>query len=243
MTDVPQQDNKDPASSPAYEHDQNCPNDGTCNCTKPDIKVKKEVRPGKESKEKTFELFFYRTGWQNRSVFGTDDKTSKPLYHAEIPWCGWNTSFTVQRNDSEGEIVAKAYRARPFKPVEISFSDAQQTAFIKDGTKLILKYRTLYSAHKFTYRGRELAWKSGYGIRRLVDLNTGDVIAEFHPKCLSIGKDGRLEIKGEYANDPLWVDVIVTTSLSCQQREREQIRAIQSKGVTVLTGHHREKAT
>ena len=47
------------------------------------------------------------------------------------------------------------------------------------------------------------------------------MIAEFNSKVFSLHKDGKLSFMGDYGNDQGWVDVIVVTALTCQQRERE----------------------
>jgi hypothetical protein len=179
------------------------------------------------------EMWFYRTGWQNRGVYSTDDKDSKMIYYVDIPWRGWGTAITIRRGNKSGEIVAESCRQGPGRPFEITFTDPLQQARTDDGDDhLTLKFGCIYSrTHKFTYAGRNLAWKQGIITRRLRDLDTDEVIAEFYGKTLSIHKDGKLVILGEYSKDPLWVDVIVTSALTCQQREREiRRRAANSAG-------------
>ena len=207
--------------------------DGRCPCTekhddwedgcyeKDDVMVDSCSAGSHDETTGKTEMWFYRTGWQNRGVYATDDKTNM-MYHVDIPWRGWGTSLTIRNGSSSGDIIAEINRTGPGKPFEITFSDQNQRLFVNDYGQLILKFGCIYSrTHKFEYRGRNLAWKSGFMTKRLRDLDTNDVIAEFHSKPLSIHKDGKLEIFGEYGKDQMWVDVIVTTALTCQQRERE----------------------
>jgi len=169
------------------------------------------------------EMWFYRTGWQNRVVHTTDDQSSRMLYYVDIPWSGWGTSLTIHRGHRAGEVVADVHRRGPGRPFEITFTDLHQQTHLSDNGKLILKFGCIYSrTHKFTYRGRKLAWKHGFSTRRLKDVDTNEVLAEFHSKILtSLHKDGKMVFLGDYAKDPLWIDVIVVTALTCQQRERE----------------------
>lgn len=176
------------------------------------------------------EMYFYRTGWQNRGVYSKDDKSSPMIYYVDIPWRGWGTSLTVRHRSSTGEVMTEVHRKGPGRPFEITFSDPHHLPFVNND-KLILKYGCIYSrTHKFTYRGRDLAWKRGFSIWRLRDLDTDELLAEFHWKHLSIHKDGKIVILGEYAKEELWVDVIVTTALTCQQRLREIRRRISNNG-------------
>lgn len=178
------------------------------------------------------EMYFYRTGWQNRGVYMKDDKSSPMIYYVDIPFKGWGTSLTIRHGNRTGEIVADVNRKGPGRPFEITFSDFHQQHFVDDG-KLTLKYGCIYSrTHKFTYRGRNLAWKHGFNDWRLRDLDTDELIAEFCSKHLGIHKDGKMVILGDYVKDPLWVDVIITTALTCQQRLREIRRASNSGGDT-----------
>jgi hypothetical protein len=170
------------------------------------------------------ELWFYRTGWQNRAVHATNDKSSRMVYYADIPWSGTGTSLKIRRGHQAGEIVADIHRRGPGRPFEIAFTDSrQQPHLTSDNGNLVLKFGCIYSrTHKFTYRGRNLAWKQGFTSRRLKDLDTNEILAEFHSRSLtSLHKDGKMVFRGEYAKDPLWVDIIVVTALTCQQRERE----------------------
>ena len=145
------------------------------------------------------------------------------IYYVDIPWRGWGTAITLRRGGKSGEIVAESYRQGPGRPFEITFTDPDQQPRIDDiDDRLTLKFGCIYSrTHKFTYAGRNLAWKRGIVTQHLRDLDTDEVIAEFYGKTLSLHKDGKLVILGKYAKDQSWVDVIVTTALTCQQRERE----------------------
>jgi hypothetical protein len=217
--------------------------DGRCPCTekhdvweegcheKDDVMVDScSNAPHDETVTEKSEMWFYRTGWQNRGVYATDEKTNI-MYHVDIPWRGWGTSLTLRNGSSSGDIIAESNRTGPGKPFEITFSDQNQRLFVNDYGQLILKFGCIYSqTHKFEYRGRNLAWKSGFTTKRLRDLDTNDIIAEFHSMPLSIHKDGKLEIWGEYGKDQMWVDVIVATALTCQQREREIRRRGDSSG-------------
>jgi hypothetical protein len=175
-----------------------------------------------EAAMETDVMWFYRTGWQNRGVYSSDQKSSKLLYYADIPWRAYGTSLTIRRGSSTGPVVADVNRKGPGRPFEITFSDPRQRQFANHDGKLVLKYGCIYSrTHKFTYRGRNLAWKCGFSRCRLRDLHTDEVLAEFHNKTLSLHKDGKMVILGDYAMDSRWVDVVVTTALTCQQRERE----------------------
>ena len=179
--------------------------------------------------EKT-EMWFYRTGWQNRGVYATDDKTNM-MYYVDIPWREWGTSLTLRNGSSTGDIIAESNRNGPNTPFEITFSDQNQRPFVNDYGQLILKFGCIYSrTHKFTYSGRNLAWTSGFTTKQLRDLDTDEVIAEFYRKSLSIHKDGKMVIFGEYGKDQMWVDVIVATALTCQQREREIQRRTANSG-------------
>lgn len=170
--------------------------------------------------EKT-EMWFYRTGWQNRGVYSTNNKTNM-MYYVDIPWRGYGTSLTIRNGSSSGDIIAESNRQGPGKPFEITFSDRNQHPLVNDYGQLVLKFGCEYSQiHKFTYSGRNLAWKSESTTKRLQDLDTNEIIAEFYSKPLSIHKDGKLVISGEYGKDQMWVDVIVATALTYQQRERE----------------------
>ena len=185
-----------------------------------------------ETVRETKEMWFYRTGWQNRGVYSSDDKESKMIYYVDIPWQGLGTAITIRRGGKYGGIIAESAREAPGCPFEITFADSLQQSRIDDDDHLTLKFGCIYSrTHKFTYAGRNLAWKQGVTTRRLRDLDTDEVIAEFYGKTLSIHKDGKLVILGEYSQDPLWVEVIVATALTCQQREREiRRRAANSAG-------------
>jgi hypothetical protein len=176
------------------------------------------------------EMYFYRTGWQNRVVHATGDRSSKMVYYVDIPWKAWGTSLTIHRGHKGGHVVAQVARHGPGRPFEITFSDPKQRQCTDNG-KLVLKFGCIYSrTHKFVYRGRNLAWKHGFSARRLKDLDTDEVIAEFHSRrATSLHKDGKLVFLGDYARDEAWVDVIVATALSCQQRERE-IRRTAARG-------------
>jgi hypothetical protein len=178
------------------------------------------------------EMWFYRTGWQNRAVHTTDDQSSRMLYYVDIPWRGWGTSLTVRRGQRSGDTVADVHRRGPGKPFEINFTDSRQHPLLNDNGALILKFGCIYSrTHKFTYRGRNLAWKHGFSTRRLKDLDTNEVLAEFYSKTLtSLHKDGKMVFMGDYARDSLWIDVIVVTALACQQREREIRRTAAHSG-------------
>ena len=220
--------------------------DGTCTCCgkldehhdgpKSEKDAAKENRTSSsqnETSQETKEMWFYRTGWQNRGVYSTDDKDSKMIYYVDIPWRGWGTAITIRRGGKSGEIVAESYRQGTGRPFEITFADPLQHPHLDDDNHLTLKFGCIYSrTHKFTYAGRSLAWKQGVVARWLRDLDTDEVLAEFHGTTLNIHKDGKLVILGEYAKDPSWVDIIVTTALTCQQREREiRRRAANSAGV------------
>lgn len=207
--------------------------DETCSCD--DVSI--DTTPEKPLSEKQIlgdlygnqdegasnELWFYRTGWQNRAVHSTNDRSSQMVYYVDIPWGGMGTSLTVCRGHQAGEIVAEVHRRGPGRPFEIAFTDSRQQSHLSDNGKLVLKFGCIYSrTHKFTYRGRNLVWKQGLTTRRLKDLDTDEVLAEFHSRSLtSLHKDGKMVFLGEYAKDPAWVDVIVVTALTCQQRERE----------------------
>ena len=168
------------------------------------------------------ELWFYRTGWQNRGVYSSNKISPKLMYYADIPWTASDTKLTIRRGTSTGPVVADVNRSGPGSPLEITLLDPQQRPYLQNNGKLILRFGCIYSrTHKFTYRGRNLAWKCGFLTCRLGDLDTDEIIAKFYSKTLSIHKDGKMVILGEYAKDPQWVDVIVTTALTCQQRERE----------------------
>ena len=219
--------------------------DGTCACSDKstvmevdeDTYTEKDMLPEVESvtsshdevaKDKN-EMWISRTGWQNRTVQTTDDKNSQMLYYVDIPFRGWGTSLSIRRGSRHGESIAEVHRRGPGRPFEITFSDARQLRHVNDDGKVLLKFGCIYSrTHKFVYRGRNLAWR-GYLTRRLRDLNTDEIIAEFKP-ALSIHKDGKLMFNGDYAKDPLWVDLIVVSALTCQQREREIRRASASAG-------------
>jgi hypothetical protein len=170
--------------------------------------------------EKT-EMRFYRTGWQNRGVYAMNHKTNM-LYYVDIPSQGWGTSLTIRNGSSSGDIIAESNRKGPGTPFEITFSDQNQRPFVNDYGQLILKFGCTYSrTHKFTYSGRNFVWKSGFTKKQLRDLDTDEIIAEFYSKPTNIHKDGEMAIFGEYGKDQMWVDVIVATALTCQQRERE----------------------
>lgn len=211
--------------------------DDTCTCSDKSI----ELERGSETEEymmedvesvtsshnediaKTSEMWFYRTGWQNRAVRASDNGSSGTFYYVEIPWRSWGTSMTVHRGHRDGEVVADVERTGPGQPFDITFSDPRQRYYIGKNGALTLKFGCIYSrSHKFEYRGRRLAWKHALSTRRLRDLDTDEVIAEFDSKSFSsLHKDGKMVFLGEYAKDPYWVDVIVITALACQQRERE----------------------
>lgn len=183
-----------------------------------------------ESVANKSEMYFYRTGWQNRGVYLKDDRSSSMIYYVDIPWRGWGTSLTIRHGSATGDVMTEVHRKGPGRPFEITFFDPHQQPFIDHG-KLILKYGCIYShTHKFVYRGRNLAWKHGFNTWRLRDLDTDEILAEFFSQLLSIHMDGKLVILGEYAWDPLWVDVIATTALTCQQRLREIRRRSTNSG-------------
>lgn len=177
------------------------------------------------------EMYFYRTGWQNRVVHATGDRSSKMVYYVDIPWKPWGTSLTIHRGHKGGHVIAQASRHGPGRPFEITFSDPKQRHYTDNNGTVVLKFGCIYSrTHKFVYRGRNLAWKHGFTTRRLKDTDTDEVIAEFHSRrATSLHKDGKLVFMGDYARDEAWVDVIVATALSCQQRERE-IRRTSARG-------------
>jgi hypothetical protein len=219
--------------------------DGTCSCSHKSIpmdvdedkytekdmllEVESVTSSHDEVARDANEMWMYRTGWQNRTVQTTDDKNSQMLYYVDIPFRGWGTSLSVLRGSRQGESVAEVHRRGPGRPFEITFSDARQLRHVNDDGKLLLKFGCIYSrTHKFVYRGRNLAWR-GYYTRRLRDLDTDEIIAEFKP-AISIHKDGKLTFNGDYAKDPSWVDLIVVSTLTCQQREREIRRASASAG-------------
>ncbi len=209
--------------------------DGSCPCTekhywedgcneKDTMVDSHSVASHNEAVTEKTEMWFYRTGWQNRGVYATDNKTNM-MYYVEIPWRGWGTSLTIRNGSSSGDIIAESTRKGPGSPFEITFVDQNQLPFVDDYGQLILKFGCIYSrTHKFSYSGRNLAWKSGLTAHRLKDLNTDEVIAEFYSKPLSIHEDGKLVIFGEYGKDQMWVDVIVATALTYQQREREDAK-------------------
>jgi hypothetical protein len=211
--------------------------DGTCTCsdTTDEMEYESKMAPeyspdamgrpisslSEQQVTRPSEMWFYRTGWQNRGVYSTDTTSSKMIYYADIPWRAWGTSLTIYRDNKSGEVAAESYRSGPGKPFEITFPNHLQREYI-NGNKLVLKFGCIYStSHTFTYRGRDLAWKHGFLTSRLRDVDTHEVIAEFHSKALGIHRDGKMVIMEGYAKDPQWVDVIVTTALTCQQRERE----------------------
>jgi hypothetical protein len=168
------------------------------------------------------EMAFYRTGWQNRIVRAGDETPEGTLYYADIPFRAWGTKIVVRRGLREGPVVADVNRRGPGWPFEIGFPD-----HLHDN-RLVLQFGCIFSCtHKFTYRGRELAWTHGLSTRRLKDLKTGEILAQFNTKYLSLHKDGNLVVLGDYAKDQEWVDVIVVTALTCQQREREIRRRAQ----------------
>jgi len=220
---------------PVYEplHGDHKSDDETCSCDDVSIDTTPEEPLserqalgdlyGNGTEGVSNELWFYRTGWQNRAVHATDDKSSRTVYYVDIPWSGMGTSLKVRRGHQNGELVADVHRRGPGRPFEIAFTDPRQQPHLNDNGKVVLKFGCIYSrTHKFTYRGRNLAWKQGFTTRRLKDLDTNEVLAEFHSRSLmSLHKDGKMVFLGEYAKDPLWVDAIVVTALTCQQRERE----------------------
>jgi len=204
--------------------------DGTCSSNSP-IEVpdeKVDISMGNHeftSSSSIEEMSFYRTGWQNRIVRAGDESANGMLYYADIPWTAWGTSLTIRQESREGTIIAEVKR-RPGRPFELNFPTHRPEETI------ILKFGCIYSqTHKFSYRGRDLAWTHGFNTRRLKDVNTGEVLAQFNNKHLSLHKDGKLVFLGDYAEDREWVDVIVVTALTCQQREREiRRRAQQASG-------------
>jgi hypothetical protein len=170
------------------------------------------------------EMYFYRTGWQNRVVHTKGDRTSKMAYYVDIPWRSRETLLTVHRGYRSGAVVAQAARHGSSRPVEITFSHPKQRHYLDNSETLKLDFGCLYSrTNEFVYRGRNLAWKDGTNTtKQLKDLDTEETIAEFHSKRgVSLHKDGKLVFMGKYARDELWVDVIVATALTCQQRDRE----------------------
>ena len=168
------------------------------------------------------EMFFYRRDIRNRGIYAADDKSSKQIYFVDIPYSPWGTSFTIRRDDQHGDIVATVRRVGPGHPFDILFTGQNQFQYLNDDGKMVFKYGCVVSrTHKFTYRNRKLAWKRGLNVHRLRDLDTDEVIAEFDVTFFSTDKDGKLIIGGEYARDPLWVDVIVTTAMTYQRRARE----------------------
>jgi len=204
--------------------------DDTCSSCSPTYDEKDEVSVSSQTVQDIKEMSFYRTGWQNRIVRAGDDGSDRMLYYADIPWRAWGTSLSIRRGSREGPVIADVRRVGPGRPFEISFLERAQSQYI-DGGVLVLKFGCIYSrTHKFVYRGRELAWTHGLTTRRLKDLKTGEVLAEFNSKCFSLHMDGRLVFLGEYARDLAWVDVIVVTALTCQQREREIRRNAQHGG-------------
>ena len=229
-------------------HEYNCrlgdeqSDDETCSCSdvsidmNPEVPVIEKAAPVDEcsidNDLKSNEMWFYRTGWQNRAVHTTDDQSSRMAYYVDIPWSGWGTSLTVHRGHRSGEIVADVHRRGPGRPFEITFTDPRQQAYLDDNGKLVLKFGCIYSrTHKFTYRGRNLAWKQGFSTRRLKSLDTDEVLAEFHSKAFTgLHKDGKMKFLGDYAKDPLWIDAIIVTALACQQREREIRRTAAHSG-------------
>jgi hypothetical protein len=216
-------------SSDEDSDDGSCPCDWEEGCYENDRMVDSySVAPYGETVMEKTEMWFYRTGWQNRVVYTTDDKTNM-TYYVDIPCRGLGTSLTLRNGSSTGDVIAESNRKGPTKPFEITFSDPDQRPFVDDYGRLILKFGCIYSrVHKFTYSGRNLAWKSGFTTKQLRDLDTDEVIAEFYSKHLNIHKDGKLVIFGEYGKDQMWVDVIVATALTYQQREREITRAANS---------------
>ena len=177
-----------------------------------------------ENVDNAEKMWFYRTGWQNRSVYANDSKGSKLLYYADIPWRAWGTSLTIHRNGKSGEVVAESHRSAPGQPFLITFSDPHQASHLstETGGKLVLRFGSIFSrSHRFQYRGRDLAWTKGITKRKLIDLDTNEVIAEFHVKLMSTHTDGNLVISQGYLHDQRWIDVIVTSGLTYQQRERE----------------------
>lgn len=173
------------------------------------------------------ELWFYRTGWQNRGVYTADaPRPTDMTYFADIPWRGWGSHLTVRKSSGNGPIVAESHRRGPRAPFELTFTNPVHRSRLDGHPKIVLRYGNVYSrAHRFRYAGRNLAWRHGAGVRRLRDVDSGEVIAEFSMRPFSLLRDGRMEIWGEAAGDEGWKDVIVVTALTCQQREREIRRA------------------
>lgn len=176
------------------------------------------------------EVWFYRTGWQNRGVYAADDnKGSEMLYYADIPWRGWGSHLTFRKGSQSGPLIAVSHRRGPRKPFEITFPNPLHRRHLEPyqtEPKLILRYGNSYSrTHHFRYAGRNLAWRQGAGVRRLRDVDSAELIAEFTMRPFSLQRDGKMEIFGELGADELWRDVIVVTALTCQQREREIRRA------------------
>ena len=207
---------------------------GECDDDSEDSKMKLDsMVEHTEHVDNTMEMWFYRTGWQNRGIYSSDVNGSKLLYYADIPWRPWGTSLTIRREGKFGPEVADVHRHGPGRPFEITFSDPQQATYLdaEDEGKLILRFGCIYSrTHRFKYRGRMLAWKNGVSKRKLMDLDTNEVIAEFQCKVVSVHTDGKLVIGHDYVEDEGWIDVIVTTALTYQQREREIRRRMHAAG-------------
>ena len=176
------------------------------------------------------EVWFYRTGWQNRGVYAADDnRDTEMLYYADIPWQRCGSHLTIRKGGQVGAIIAESHRRGPGKPFEITFANPAHRTRLdpkEHGSKLTLRYGNMNSQiHKFRYAGRNLGWRHGAGVRRLRDLDTNEMLAAFMLKPFNLHRDGKLEIFGEWGADALWRDVIVVTALTCQQREREIRRA------------------
>ena len=176
------------------------------------------------------EVWFYRTGWQNRGVYAADDnRDTEMLYYADIPWRGWGSRLTIRKGGQTGAIIAESHRRGPGNPFEITFSNPAHRTRLDSkelGSTLTLRYGNVYSrTHKFRYAGRNLGWIRGAGVRRLRDLVTNEMLAEFTMGRFTLHRDGKLEIFGEWGADALWRDIVVVTALTCQQREREIRRA------------------
>ena len=184
------------------------------------------------------EVWFYRTGWQNRGVYSADDnRDTEMLYYADIPWSGCGSHLTIRKGGQVGAIIAESHRRGPGQPFEITFSNPAHITRLdskEPGSKLTLRYGNIYSRiHKFRYAGRNLGWRHGAGVRRLRDLDTNEMLAEFTMRPFDLHRDGKLEIFGERGADALWRDVVVVTALTCQQRERE-IRRAAANSVAVV---------
>jgi Family of unknown function (DUF6593) len=164
------------------------------------------------------EMSIYRTGWQNRIVrANTDNNTPAGLYYAEIPWKASGTHLTVRRGDRTGPVIAEVTRPGPRHSLSIVIQSGPDPLNLRLGCPSS-------RLHTFCYRNRNLAWtQPSSWEKKLMDLDSGEVLAEFHAQAWSMYKDGELLVReGE---EKELVDLIVVTALSCQQREREVRRS------------------